>query len=257
MNERVTLPSKPKAAGKVFAWGNLTRSKLREVAATGTVIVPLGAVEQHGPFLPTGTDFILSSTAVELSAAVAAEKAGHDFVVASFLRIGSSDHHLPFGGTISLPPSTFLLVLTDALKSMQHSGVKRIIMINGHGGNTGVCHAAAAAVSTATDMTVAVLDYWDYAPLAAGDFPIPGHAGRWETSLVLATRTELVEKPSRRNVSNNAKAPGRGVYGKEIWASIDGYTDEPLDASVAEGQDVWKHIADKLSTKLHELVSVM
>lgn len=256
MHKDTTIHPKSRDSGKVYAWEQLTRSKLREVAASGTVIVPLGAIEQHGPYLPTGTDFILSSTAVELSVANAAEKSAHDFIVASFLRIGSSDHHLPFGGTISLPPATFLLVLTDALKSMQHSGVERIILINGHGGNTGVCHAAAAAVSTTTKMTVAVLDYWDYAPASAG-FPVPGHAGRWETSLVLATRPELVEKPSKRDASSWSKAPGRGVYGADIWASIDGYTDEPLDGSVAEGQTVWTHIAESLSNRLSELVGIM
>lgn len=241
---------------KVFIWDELTRDQIRELAPEALVLVPVGAIEQHGPFMPTGTDILLATGIVTQAAKRAVKHTGVPLIIASFLRIGSSDHHLPFGGTISLPPSTMLLVLTDAIKSMARTGVRRVALINGHGGNTGVCHAAAAAISTTTDMTVAALDYFEHASEDL-EMPVPGHAGCWETSLILATRPELVQTLAPRDESKNAKAPGRGVYSAGIWDSINGYTDEPYMASAEAGQREWAVLKERLADRFVELARDM
>lgn len=243
--------------GTVHRWEELTREMLREIASSCTVIVPLGAVEQHGPYLPTGTDSILSNKAVALAAVDAAKKSGETFVIAPFLRIGASEHHLPFGGTISVSPETLLLFLTEALRSMGSTGVQKIVLVNGHGGNSGVCHAAGSAISTTTDMAVAVLDYWEAAPDVSGSFQVPGHAGRWETSLILATCPELVRTRHEREQHATRSLPGRGVYSRKIWSDIDGYTDEPENASAEEGENVWNDLVPALGSRLADLARTM
>ena len=108
--------------------------------------MPTGAVEQHGPHLPTGTDSILSAAVCEAAAHLAAKPSTRDFVLAPGVPIGASDHHLPFGGTISRKPETLMAVLSDIMLSMHSAGAKRLVIVNGHGGNVGICHATAAAV---------------------------------------------------------------------------------------------------------------
>ncbi|MEI9430209.1 creatininase family protein [Mesorhizobium sp. Cs1299R1N3] len=249
--------SKNEVTNSVYVWEEQNRSSLKALGENALVVVPLGAIEQHGPHLPTGTDIFLAGTAVERATARAAKASARDFVIASFLRIGSSDHHLPFGGTISLPPATMLLVLTDAVKSMKHSGVKRVVLVNGHGGNTGVCHAAAAAISTSTDITIAVLDYWVFGSVGFDTAYVPGHAGRWETSLILASRPMLVRDRAVRQLAADAQTPGAGVYSSAIWSSIDGYTDDAACVSASMGAQIWDHIESGLADRLVELSRIM
>lgn len=241
----------------VYHWDELDRASLKGTAPEALVLVPLGALEQHGPHLPTGTDIFLSTAAVERATALAAEESARDFIIASFLRIGSSDHHFPFGGTISLAPATLLLVLTDALKGMVHSGVRRVVLVNGHGGNTGICHAAASALSTTSDLSFAAIDYWNFGREGYGEAEVPGHAGRWETSLILASRPELVRERKARKLASDAPSPGGGVYCSRIWSALDGHTDDANLGTSAEGQDIWSRVETGLAARLVELSKTM
>ncbi|MFC6236129.1 creatininase family protein, partial [Leucobacter soli] len=177
-------------------WQELARREVVDLAREGLVVVPLGATEQHGPFLPTGTDIMLSTRAVEGALDLAAPECDRPLILAQFLGIGCSAHHLPFGGTISLPPQVMIDVLVASMLSMAESGVSRIVLVNGHGGNTGVCHAAASEAASRSDLTIAALDYWEMA--SPPDPAAPGHAGAFETSLMLAVRPDLVAADRER-----------------------------------------------------------
>src|SRR5262252_3609999 len=97
-------------------FAEMTRLELRAIAADTTVVLPIGATEQHGPHLPAGTDFF----AVDHLAQAAAERAGAEvaITVAPVLPFGSSDHHLTFGATLSLGTETYYRVLRDLLRSL-------------------------------------------------------------------------------------------------------------------------------------------
>lgn len=246
----------PVPGGAVYLWEELGRQRIRELAPDALVVVPVGAIEQHGPFLPTGTDILLVSEALRRATPLAA-RAGETILLAPFLRIGASGHHLPFGGTISLSPATLQAVLVDAIGNMRHTGVRRVVIVNGHGGNTASCHAAAATLATQTDLLVAVVDYWEFEGGAVSGAPVPGHAGRWETSLVLATHPDLVNELGLRPPVRGAKEPGRGVYGQAVWLSIDGFTDEPASGSVDEGLRIWSSVEAGLAARLVELGRIM
>ena len=109
--------------------------------ATPTVVLPLGATEQHGPHLPAGTDFFT----VDRLAQAAAERAATEIAitVAPALPFGSSDHHLIFGATLSLRTDTYYRVLNDLLRSLVTDGFHRIFLLNGHGGNHELAQLAA------------------------------------------------------------------------------------------------------------------
>lgn len=229
-------------------WHELKRHELLDLARDGLVVVPLGAIEQHGPFLPTGTDIMLATRAVEGALDRAALGIDRPLILASFLGIGCSAHHLPFGGTISLPPGLMIDVLVSAMLSIAESGVSRIALVNGHGGNTGVCHAAASEAASRSDLTVAALDYWEESPPT--DPPSPGHAGRFETSLMLATRPELVSARREREGRDGAPQPGRGVYARAMWQGVDGFTDRPAEADADAGAEMLADIERSLAGRL-------
>src|SRR3982074_919142 len=104
----------------VLRFAEITRTDAVELAPKCLLVIPLGATEQHGPHLPVGTDSILVE---EVASRAAARLAGVvPVVVAPALHFGSSAHHLPFGGTLSLETETYYRVLMDLGRSAVASG---------------------------------------------------------------------------------------------------------------------------------------
>ncbi len=96
------------------------------------VIIPVGALEQHGDHLPIGTDFI---NGVERCKLIAQER---DVLVAPVLMVGQSPYHMGFAGSISLKAETIIDVHLQAVESLIHHGFKRFIIMNSHGGNRAI-----------------------------------------------------------------------------------------------------------------------
>jgi len=94
------------------------------------IVAGVGSIEQHGPHLPLKTDALIG----DIIAFMFAEKLGNA-LVAPAIRVGCSDHHLYFSGTISLKPDTFKLIISDYVRSLQKYGFKNIIFLPSHGGN--------------------------------------------------------------------------------------------------------------------------
>ncbi|MDQ7056486.1 MAG: creatininase family protein [Persephonella sp.] len=93
------------------------------------VIVPVGSCEQHSPYGILGTDFITAE-------AIAREVGRRmDIVVAPTVNYGMSQHHMGFKGTVTLSPETMVMFIKDIINSFLEHGFKRIVFINGHGGN--------------------------------------------------------------------------------------------------------------------------
>jgi len=95
-----------------------------------TVIIGVGSTEQHGPHLPTQTDALIADVIVNLIA-----QSLKNALQAQTIRVGCSDHHLSFPGTISLKKSTLKAIIQDYLESLQKHGFENIIFIPTHGGN--------------------------------------------------------------------------------------------------------------------------
>jgi creatinine amidohydrolase len=141
------------------------------------VLIPLGSTEQHGPHLPLDTDTRIASA---VAAAVAAR---HEHVaVAPALAYGASGEHQGFAGTLSIGQAALELVLVELVRSIGPE-VSRAILVNGHGGNV---EAIGRAVAT-LDREQRPVDVWS-PRLEGGDT----HAGRVETSLLLALAPEVV-----------------------------------------------------------------
>lgn len=242
----------------VHEWSELTREELRVLLPEALVVLAVGATEQHGPHLPTGTDALVVDAVVRGAAAAAG--AARDLVLGPTLAFGASDHHFPFGGTLSLRVETMTEVLLDLARSVAVSGGRRLLIVNGHGGNRGACHSAAQRAATAHGLHVGYADYWALlvadAPPGPDGPPVPGHAGAFESSLVAHLRPALVRELPDRQAPATGPPLGVTVQEQASWARIDGFTDRPADADAAAGQRWFDACVTALAARIERLASL-
>ena len=128
-------------------WRCLRADELRQRAAEDAmVIVPVGSLEQHGPHLPVEVDSMLGETVALRAAELIAEH--ESVVVLPCIWTGLSEHHMSFGGTITLDFETFFNVIRCVCQSLVRHGFKRIVLLNGHGGNDNAMRVACDELST-------------------------------------------------------------------------------------------------------------
>ena len=222
----------------------LTREEVRAIAPESVAVLPVGATEQHGPHLAVGTDTL----AVEYvaRAAAAAARARVPVVVAPTLPFGSSHHHLPFGGTMSLGTDTYYRCVADLAESLILGGFRRVFLLNGHGGNAELVQLVARDLALRHPAHLAAASYWAVAwdalvALEAHRYGrLPGHAGAFETSLMLALEPGLVRAapPHRAGpaASDPRPTPPYRLERHGAWQEIDGYTDSPDRATAERGR---------------------
>lgn len=170
-------------------------------AGATTVILPLGATEQHGPHLPLGTDSI---RAAALAARLAARLPAA--LVAPTLPVGCSDEHAGFPGLLSLEATTLAAVILDCARRMWAWGVRRLVLLSAHGGNgQGLALAAERLRRELPELALWLPDDLlgvdeGVLAVAAGERITPEavglHAGEGETSEILCLRPDLVRRES-------------------------------------------------------------
>lgn len=239
----------------------LTRTQARAAAEEALLVWPVGATEQHGPHLPVGTDtFQVHHLARQAAEQVAATI---PVVVAPTLPFGSSHHHLPFGGTMSLGTELWYRVVYDLSKSLVTSGFHRLFILNGHGGNHELVQLAARDLALNHPVSVAAASWWTIAWDALVELDVhvgcrfPGHAGKFETSLVMALRPELVREPLPGHGEWPSTDPRGFVrpYRAEhagAWQRMDGYTDNPHEADADMGRKYLDTTVNAISAAMIE-----
>jgi creatinine amidohydrolase len=245
-------------------WAEHTSARLRELAPRLTAVVPIGATEQHGDHLPVGTDHLVIA---ELSAraAIAAATTERPVLVAPVIAYGASHHHLPRAGTLSLTSSTALAVLRDLLASLATTGVRRIVVLNGHGGNDDLIRQAVRDVCLDYPVVATAASYWTVSPDLAGlaqrhgIAPVPGHAGAFEESLVGAFRPELVAPEPRAPGDPTPEAVAIDGFYTEThrWIDrIDGVSDDASAADASAGAQFIEHLVFRLADALRSVAAV-
>lgn len=218
-------------------------------AGQDTVVIAFGATEQHGPHLPLATDALLGD---ELARRVADKL---DAFVAPTVRVGCSDHHLAFAGTLSLREETFAAIVADLVSSFATSGFRRVVLLPSHGGNFAPLAAAVEALPDDVGIEVAALTdvsvLLTIAQLGAEAHGVPLgegglHAGEWETSMVLTIAPELVamDRAEAGFTGDPEEAIG-GLFAAGVESVSDnGVIGDPAQASAAHGEAYWQRAVE-------------
>jgi creatinine amidohydrolase len=181
-----------------------TWPQVRDAIEGGSVfVVPVGATEQHGYHLPLETDWRLCNTVAE-RACRAADESGIPVLLTPPVWTGFSPHHMDFPGSVTLELSTFVELVSQIARSLWHHGVRKILLLNGHGGNANPLRAAAQELRFSHGVRVAAASYWDFALPRIAEWRRSGpggvdHACEMETALMLAVRPELVRQEHVRD----------------------------------------------------------
>jgi creatinine amidohydrolase len=248
----------------------LTRDELVAAAPDYTVVVPLGSTEQHGHHLPVRTDAAIVTAVAERAVAEASRSC--PILLAPTLPFGFAHHHLEFGGTVSIGGAAYVEVLCEIGRSLSRSGFRRLVFLNGHGGNQAAMALVAdrLAYELAVPLSVATTSYWSVAGTALADIGVPGelvpgHAGHFETAMMLALDPELVRLESRPAPEPESQPLGRPdlpmatVRRPGLWAGSDGRTDDARLGSAEIGRSALAITVDAVAQFLvdfHRSVAV-
>lgn len=216
-------------------------------AGRDTVVMAFGATEQHGPHMPLATDALIGD---HLARLVADEL---DAFVAPTIRVGCSEHHLEFPGTLSISRETFHAIVANVVGSLARGGFRRVVLLPTHGGNFGPLAEAieklgpveAVEIRAVTDLGALMA----IAQLGADEFGVPLsegglHAGEWETSMLEAIHPELVH-PERGEpgYTGDLETAIGAVFSEGVHTvAPNGVLGDPSQANPEHGQRCWDKV---------------
>ena len=220
-----------------------------------TVVIAFGATEQHGPHMPLATDALLGD---HMARAVADELGAF---VAPTVRVGCSEHHLGFPGTLSLSEGTFRAIVVDLVRSLERGGFRRVVLLPTHGGN--FAPLAAAVADLEGDVSIEVRALTDLGALfaiaqrGADEYGVPLgegglHAGEWETSMLMAIHPELVrgERFEPGYTGDPQAAVAAMFEGGVKSIAANGIVGDPARASAEHGELYWLQALSIVSARL-------
>jgi len=237
------------------------------LSASSVLIQPVGAIEQHGPHLPLSTDLLIAS---ELAEAVVAEHGeALDLWLLPPLAYTKSNEHAGTPGTIWLTPQTMLSVLDDLGRSLATLPTRKLVFLNGHGGNTALLAVANRELRLAHGLMTFLMhpsQPRDSGGKVADDdeLGMGVHAGRDETSVVLHLRPELVDMSLAERAIPSAVFAGNAHvrFGGDVafgWAAADlsstGAIGDPTLASAELGAALWAGMLASAAEALAEIAA--
>ena len=228
----------------------LTWTEARERCRNARVaLIPAGSTEQHGPHLPLGTDFL---TAQALARA-AAEETGA--VCTPVIPVGISAHHRQFWGTLSVSSDAFRAYMRDLALSVAAHGLKRLVFVNGHGGN-GAALLEVCRGLRPQGVFAALWSWWldpEVQKLLEELFKSRGtHAGASETSIIWYLDEALVKRDKLEEAAAKASETFAVVrYGAQlpldtIDFSESGATLDPREGSAEAGERIFHRAKEQL-----------
>lgn len=231
------------------------------------VVAQFGAVEQHGPHLPLETDALIGR---EIARRLDRQCNGRLLVLPTQW-LGLSTHHMSFPGSITASPETYLAMASEILGSIVHAGFRKILMLNSHGGNVSILDVVLTKCRTLyPDAHIVSTTYWNAAAneIRALRESAPGgmgHACELETSLVLATRPELVRKelaqaggqwPCSEFFAKDMLHGGSSTVSRTFAElSTTGTVGDPRTATAEKGERWFQVIVSRLALLVNEIES--
>ena len=239
-----------------YEWARLRADELCKYAQDDTVVIlPVAALEQHGPHLPVMVDSRLAEEVSKRTASLGRAK-GIPIITLPVVWHGLSEHHMPFGGTVTLTSNTFFLVVRDLIKSISRHGFSKFLILNGHGGNITAAEVCAQDISMELSLPIVAATYWleaadRFAKILETQTNVM-HACEAETSMMMALEPDLVVN----SLLNEAKGPmkldflnaGKGSY---RWRSLthvtsNGVIGDPSHSSSAKGEQLLREASQAI-----------
>jgi len=225
-----------------------TTTAEKALESVEVAVLPVGSTEQHGPALPLGTDFMAAGAMADTV------EDREDVAVLPTLPVGVSEHHRQFHGTLWTRPEILEAYVLDTVESMATHGVRKAVVLNGHGGNTDALTRAARRLRTDGTAFAPSWSWWEsVTELSAELFDSEGgHAGAAESSLVLAIAEELVREDSLGAAGEGAPGGwGQTVHGASVGFDTADFTPtgavgDPTEASREAGGQLLEAASDEL-----------
>lgn len=239
---------------------DLTWQAVSEMDCDTPVVIPVAALEQHGHHMPLMTDSLL----LEAVLARAEKKIGNRILQAPLMWLGNSHHHMDMAGTMSAEPRTYLDLLTGLAENFVSHGFRRIVFINGHGGNDvpgrQVVFEMRQRYRGRQDLLFLFGTYW-----LLGETPFEtlndlqqkqmGHAGEWETSMMLATHPHLVgdHKSAPEIPHGNPFLPANRGWTMPDRSTI-GHVGIPAEATAEKGEALLNFFCKNVVTLVNRVL---
>ncbi len=215
----------------------LTSADVARMRRKPVVLLPVGSLEQHGPHLPLGADLFQPLHVLERVAA----RTGA--LIAPPIPYGVVHTSRPFPGSVSVSFDALRAYARDVLADLVRNGFRRIVVVSGHaeGPHLAALRTAAKEVVDAGGADITVLSDYDLVYEAFREEG-EGHAGKIETSRLLAQRPELVKARPRKGVN---RIPKHAVVrdARRYWP---GFTGDPSKATAACGREIDRVVEDGL-----------
>jgi creatinine amidohydrolase len=244
-----------------FDLGALTTDEARAIAARPPtcVLLPAGSVEPHGPHLPLATDTLISQEAAERAAATLADRDVPTYV-APPLAYGVTAYAAGFSGALSVPAEAVTAMLRAIVLGLIEDGWSHVCLVNNHlepAHDAAVRAAAVGLLPGRVSVACPLTRRWGRT--LSDEFKRGNcHAGRYETSLVLAAGEEV--RPARAGLPPLDVSLSDGIRaGRTTFAAMGldrAYTGAPADATAAEGDDLYARLADMIVTEVLEGLAV-
>lgn len=248
-------------------WDQLTSKDIESLGRGTPVVLPIAATEQHGPHLPLATDRLIGEYfARELHQAIP-----HGVLILPAIGIGCSDHHMVFSGTLTLSHKAFIQQVEEVVQSVIHHGFSNIILSNSHGGNQGVGQVIVEKLGYKyPDCEFVMTSWWQLArdpllEITETGFGGTGHAGEFETSLMMLIAPELVQTDKIAKGKNKTEyswsdadilhGPDASLYRTMKQLTSNGVFGDPRAGSVEKGERITKVVVARLLQIVQDLTT--
>jgi creatinine amidohydrolase len=249
-------------------WQDMTTAEFAALDKDRAIaVLPVAAVEQHGPHLPVWVDSCINQGIVEHVLRQLPTDVPATFL--PMMPIGKSNEHIAFPGTLTLSAETLIRLWTEIGESVARAGIRKLVILNSHGGQPQIMDIVARDLRVRLKMLVVTLSYWglgkppDLFPESENRHGI--HGGSGETSMMLYLRPDLVREDRRQNFVPASIAMERDYRylrpeGSGIgfgWQTQDlnplGACGNALDADAERGRQIIEQAAGRFVELLREI----
>ena len=255
---------------KSFFWADLTARDFAQLDAARTIaVLPVAAIEQHGPHLPLSVDTTLVNGVIAATLPHIADDVRVLFLPTQ--QVGKSNEHARYPGTLTLSATTLIANWMELGACVARTGIKKLVLFNSHGGQVSVMDIVARDLRAAHDMMVFASNWYSLG-LPEGlidthEMRFGIHAGELETSMMLALTPQYVDMQYAENFASSSAAraarfpqAGNGMAAKLGWQMQDlnpkGAAGNAAAATADKGRAVLDYVGKQFAVVLAEIALV-